>query len=374
VSKHHRVNDVKCITEGKEFLHFIEKPSNKEFAQLLDIMLPRDDIRYANSARNKFSKFDDVVEKIKDDYKIVGEYCEIDSRKCIELLQKRNLIMDQRGIGEMSYVNFYDALYRADSARVRNLTISEAIYRAPEQPSDEKDVNIDKSVNVNDKHINKFNLQVSGIAMSNLSDDSFKGGKVLNPKKGLVAPKLSIRERIVKSKNIQMDEETKYHECEHEQELDDNSAHDEQANDVSDWVQLMDEDIELCDKIIEECGIIVDEKDCDEKLSKYKMRPVLRTCLTKFLTEQTGRPIGGLDFASLYPSIIMCYNLSPEMMIVDKPFARRLVAKNIKINRIPTNEDDIDASRAWSIAHCLTDPVNEFSRICSINDRRLKKR
>ena len=35
----------------------------------------------------------------------------------------------------------------------------------------------------------------------------------------------------------------------------------------------------------------------------------------KYLMEDTKRPVTGLDFASLYPSLIMTYNLSPEYMI-----------------------------------------------------------
>ena len=34
-----------------------------------------------------------------------------------------------------------------------------------------------------------------------------------------------------------------------------------------------------------------------------------------YLMEPTKRPVTGLDFASLYPSLIMTYNLSPEYMI-----------------------------------------------------------
>ena len=34
-----------------------------------------------------------------------------------------------------------------------------------------------------------------------------------------------------------------------------------------------------------------------------------------YLMEPTGRPITGLDFASLYPHLIMTYNLSPEFII-----------------------------------------------------------
>lgn len=39
----------------------------------------------------------------------------------------------------------------------------------------------------------------------------------------------------------------------------------------------------------------------------------------------TKRPVVGLDFASLYPSLMMCYNLSPEKSIEDRPGAKKMV-------------------------------------------------
>lgn len=45
-----------------------------------------------------------------------------------------------------------------------------------------------------------------------------------------------------------------------------------------------------------------------------------------------GRPVTGLDFSSLYPSIIMTYNLSPEKFVEDPAEARRLEAEGVDLH------------------------------------------
>jgi DNA polymerase elongation subunit (family B) len=46
------------------------------------------------------------------------------------------------------------------------------------------------------------------------------------------------------------------------------------------------------------------------------------------------RPITGLDFASLYPSLMMCYNLSPDMVVYSKDIAEALAAEGYSIHYI----------------------------------------
>ena len=40
-------------------------------------------------------------------------------------------------------------------------------------------------------------------------------------------------------------------------------------------------------------------------------------------------PINGLDYSSLYPSLIMTYNLSPEYLILDKEYKDEIKEKEI---------------------------------------------
>ena len=62
------------------------------------------------------------------------------------------------------------------------------------------------------------------------------------------------------------------------------------------------------------------------------------------------RPIVGLDFASLYPSIICTYNLSPEMMIDDDDEAHELIKAGVELNEISFDYAG-SVIRSWSVKH-----------------------
>lgn len=49
---------------------------------------------------------------------------------------------------------------------------------------------------------------------------------------------------------------------------------------------------------------------------------------------QRARPIFGEDFASLYPSLMMTYNLSPDMLVYDEDVARQLAAEGYTLHKI----------------------------------------
>ena len=59
------------------------------------------------------------------------------------------------------------------------------------------------------------------------------------------------------------------------------------------------------------------------------------------------RPVIGLDFASLYPSLIMTYNLSPDKIILSRERAEQNGKKLHKISFKFNNQDCL----AWSIQH-----------------------
>jgi len=64
----------------------------------------------------------------------------------------------------------------------------------------------------------------------------------------------------------------------------------------------------------------------------------------------TDRPVTGLDFSSLYPSLIMAYNLSSEKVILDPSDADALRAAGRDLHEInfPFNGRDV---RAWTVRH-----------------------
>ncbi|CAG8615642.1 11662_t:CDS:2 [Cetraspora pellucida] len=69
---------------------------------------------------------------------------------------------------------------------------------------------------------------------------------------------------------------------------------------------------------------------------------------------ETKRPVIGLDFASLYPSLIMAYNLSPEKIILNKEEANIVQKNENNLHKIKFLFND-HTLRAWSVRHdnCL---------------------
>jgi hypothetical protein len=80
----------------------------------------------------------------------------------------------------------------------------------------------------------------------------------------------------------------------------------------------------------------------------------------KYLDENPlKRPVSGLDYSSLYPSLIMAYNLSPEYLIVDKKYKEEIEKKGYNIHNIKFeynytdylgNEKSKDII-AWTVRH-----------------------
>lgn len=223
----------------------------------------------------------------------VAEYCVIDAQRCHELLKIRSVIMDRREVANLSYTSMFDSLYRANGMKVRNLVIARG--------------------------------QTRGIKFSNITNSSgaadgkYPGAYVFPPKKGLVTSKLTIHERVSHSKLM-----SKY----------------------AEWFNVSNDELKLYDLIISENGCCPTK----EKILELKLKHNLRNCFVDFLREPIGRPITGLDFSSLYPSLIMTYNLSPEYIITNSKDARKAHDAGHILYKIKFifNERVV---RGWSIRH-----------------------
>lgn len=217
--------------------------------------------------------------KLKEEFNLINQYCVVDSQRCHDLIKHRSVIMEHREISHLSYTSIYDAFYRANGCKVRNLTIA---------------IGQDK---------NKFNIRFGNVSKKSGSSDKknknnekkFPGGYVKLPEKGLQVSKLTIKERIQKAK------ETNKTDFPYNKE----------------WlnVNVESEEVKNIYNIINEYGAILTDKQIDEIEIKqgFQIKDIYR----EFLTEKIGRPITGLDFSSLYPSLIRCYNFSPEYLILD---------------------------------------------------------
>src|SRR5688572_8168036 len=94
-------------------------------------------------------------------------------------------------------------------------------------------------------------------------------------------------------------------------------------NNYNDWLKIDENKILLYKKIIENEGAIVDIKDINLLEIKYNIK--FDKCFIDFLLEDINRPIIGLDFNSLYPSIMRTFNMSHEKMITDPRLAKKII-------------------------------------------------
>lgn len=229
--------------------------------------------------------------ELKDKMKLVAEYCVIDSQRCHELLKIRSVIQDRREVAKLSFTSVFDAFYRANGMKVRNLVIARG---------------------------NLLNLKFSNISNDVIEPGKYPGAYVFPPIKGLVTSKLSIDECVEKGNK--------------------------DFENYSNWKDMPRSTIKDYQQFIAEYGSCYG--NLTEELQEFlKDKPNL----LQFMKQNTGRPITGLDFSSLYPSLIMTYNLSPEYMIIDKPFAKKMNKKhNLHKVKFEYNGRTI---RGWSIRH-----------------------
>lgn len=223
-----------------------------------------------------------TVEVIKEYCSLINNYCVTDCTTVIELLQKRNIILDKREIAALSYVDLDNAIYRADGNRVKNLTLSYASL-----PMFNLKANMSRKEDNDQEHI------------------KYTGAYVFPPKCKLYVPKLSAKEKHPELTNDQLDTVHNYIENMYDNTLDNKST------------ELL---------------------STDNKL--YEIAK------TVYNTENS-RPISGLDFSSLYPSLMRAYNLSPEYCVKETDIDKYRSKHEIKEITFEFGTKKIDAKFVW---------------------------
>ena len=242
------------------------------------------------------------IEKCKKEMRTVAEYCVVDSYRCQELSVIRNVIADKREVASLSYTSLCDAFVRANGMKVRQMVMARGIKR-------------------------KLYFTVN--TKKNPEDEKYPGAYVLPPEKGLIVSKLTLQERQTKYNDFirhfgQVDlNDGSYRNIPYTEfstfnagnsGIDDASGckikcfqetiFNYSKNNTNFTVTVA--DTKAIDDIITDTQQLLG----DTHLSNTDIR-----IFKDFLKEGTGRPVTGLDFSSLYPSLIMAYNLSPEYTI-----------------------------------------------------------
>jgi DNA polymerase elongation subunit (family B) len=219
--------------------------------------------------------------------KMVAHYCFIDTFKLQALLLKKNVIQDRREVSNLSMTSIHDAFYYANGSKVRNILM-----------------------NVGEKRGYKFDTTYKPPIKN--AEDKFPGAFVVPPIKGIVRPMFTYTE-FMKENKLPIDSDELAHGYHY---LADN------------YDQIIDRTFEVSD-------------DTPTQLVPY---------INYMLTNETHYPISGLDFASLYPSLIMTYNISPETLITDQSYADQMVANGHKLKYVtfPFLGKDVEA---WFVQH-----------------------
>lgn len=204
------------------------------------------------------------------DMRTIAHYCVFDCVRTAELLIKTRCLPDYRNLASIGFSDLHDAIYRGTSFRVENKVFHEMLKR--------------KLFCSNRAHYDQPKKKSA----------SYSGGFVMDPVTGLIKPKLTIMQRIDIGQAQVMGQTSKMIHKIFDQ------------TDYTDWFDTTEEDLEKYYALVRKHGCFVPNVNEIDDLKD------LPNCVKAFFSEPQKYPVGALDFASLYPSLIMTYNLSHE--------------------------------------------------------------
>jgi DNA polymerase elongation subunit (family B) len=261
-----------------------------------------------------------VVDKATD----VVHYCNIDARRCHDLLHIRNVIADKREIANLSFTSMSDALYRAGGVKIRNLCMAEGLKPA-------------------------WNIAFSCISSGVKDNRKYPGAFVVPPKKGLYRDHRSVKMR--RRQSFQIDKS-----------LPEEFTHtDVDPKRIQKYLMDQDPDLGAALKLL------------FDSMAQETYKP------DNAGNEQSSfsdRPTAGKDFSSLYPMIIVTYNLSPEKVVETRAQMEALRAKLDKFGKpykfihvrfryglSDQAEDEKELVECWFVQHHPIETMNQAGKM-----------
>lgn len=229
---------------------------------------------------------------------IVAHYCYIDTYKLQQLILNHNVIQDRREVATLSSTSMYDSLYYAGGLKIRNLLMREGT---------------------------KMGLFFDDNYKIQLTEEEKKykypGGLVFPPVRDLVAPNFRLDEFIKKEK-----------------------------------IDILNTDLEIMKSFLLKYNEIIyidrtmQNDDMMKELKELNNYDILIKYIRYIIHNDNRYPVTGLDFSSLYPSLIMTYNLDPSYLVRDENYKNYLESQGETFNKIEFTFNKKNVI-AWTLAH-----------------------
>lgn len=128
-------------------------------------------------------------------------------------------------------------------------------------------------------------------------------------------------------------------------------------NDYTCWATISESEILFYENLVAKYGCQLSLHEIHELNIKEQIS--LPVIMKNFFLEDNYYPISGLDFSSLYPSLIMSYNFSPEYMIKTKKEAIKMKKLGHNISRIQFQFGQVDIE-GWVVKHDNKMDINKI--------------
>ena len=256
----------------------------------------------------------------------IAHYCVIDAYRCQELMVKRGVINDLRELTSLAYMTLYDAHYYANGKRVCNLLGAYA---------------------------NRKNILISMIPKPQFESGKYPGAFVFPPDKGLTPnPGNLLNIEFISKKirdakyTIKRNKERSKDECQRICNNFDELPIYSEINNFGERPLRSESNVYASDSNV----YATESSEYNEQELLEEIKQLELDLIKAFLAFNKDRPVTGLDFSSLYPSLIMAYNLSPEKIILNKEVADKFRELGYTVYNIefPYNDRIV---KAYSIMH-----------------------